>query len=121
MIGAAWVRSWQRYTYFDCIDGEMFDGDGGKRERPEKIDCSSFAKSEHSFSWTDVQVMERKRDGYDFIVIDKKLKEAWVSEYGQGAIGPVERRGIDDNDGMIEFRLKTVRWAPIPNTMYKRP
>lgn len=132
LISASWVKKWQKHTYFDCIDNE---GDISKegRDAPGKIDCSDIAEpvtpnvlqepqNSHDKKWQDVQVQLGKKDAYDFLIINKTLKEEWEWKYNCAKVGPIERRGIVTNEknegGFIETRMKTFKVLAYPNSHF---
>ena len=46
IISTKWVRKWQRYVYFDCIDAaEDAPMSEDNREHPGRIDCSDIIET----------------------------------------------------------------------------
>lgn len=122
-----WLQRWERYVYFDLIEESKPSSDE-QRPHPGPVDCSSITEPPNSrLHLTDGRkqsLLENRilkpnlQEGKDFMLVDKKVHEAFEERYGlQEDCEPIPRYGIKCADGevIVELTLRKLSFVVLPN------
>jgi len=121
LVSMSWIKTWQKHAYLDLITDEQADSDlSEKRPRPGPIDCSDITQplaSHHivdqmkRYLWQNAILKHSVKEGDDFMIVDKRIRDMWQERYGvHKDFPPIARFGIEQSDGetSVELHLKRV-------------
>ena len=129
LVSLKWIEAWQKYTYFDFLDGQTpLPLEEKERSHPGEIDSKDIILKPpegtilldmaKNSQWQNTLLKPNLKEGEDFMIVDEDVWSYVSLRYSSK--NDIVRKGImvneETDEAIVEIYLKSVLILPMPNS-----